>query len=80
VAGSISAEPIPAEHRETQRMLRWALIFFIVAIIAAVLGFGGLAGDLSYIAKILFMVFIVIFLISLIYALATGKSPPSIGV
>jgi uncharacterized membrane protein YtjA (UPF0391 family) len=60
-------------------MLRWALIFFIVAIIAAVLGFGNLAGDLSDIAKILFLIFIVIFLISLVYALATGKKPPGIG-
>ncbi len=38
-------------------MLRWALIFLVVAIIAAALGFGGIAGDAAYIAKILFYIF-----------------------
>jgi uncharacterized membrane protein YtjA (UPF0391 family) len=47
-------------------MLRWALIFLVVAIIAAALGFGGIAGDAAYIAKILFYIFIVVFLVSLI--------------
>ncbi len=56
-------------------MLRWALIFFIVAIVAAVFGFGGIAGDLAYIAKILFLIFIVIFLVSLVMGLAKGKTP-----
>jgi uncharacterized membrane protein YtjA (UPF0391 family) len=63
---------------EERHMLRWALIFFIVAIIAAVLGFGGIAGDLAYIAKILFLIFIVIFLVSLVMGLARGKSPPGV--
>lgn len=56
-------------------MLRWALIFFIVAIIAAIFGFGNLAGDLAWIAKVLFLIFIVIFLVSLIMGLAKGKTP-----
>ena len=56
-------------------MLRWALIFLIVALIAAVLGFGGIAGTAAGIAKILFIVFIVIFLVSLILHLARGKDP-----
>ena len=38
----------------------------ILALIAAVLGFGNLAGDFSYIAKILLFVFLVMFVISLI--------------
>ena len=38
-------------------MLHYALIFFIVAIIAAVLGFGGLAAGAASIAKILFLCF-----------------------
>jgi len=58
-------------------MLRWALIFFIVAIVAAALCFGGIAGDAAYIARILFFIFVVVFLASLIYALATGKKIPS---
>jgi uncharacterized membrane protein YtjA (UPF0391 family) len=47
-------------------MLGWALTFLIVALIAAVLGFGVLAGTAMSIAKILFVVFIVLFLISLV--------------
>ena len=48
-------------------MLRWALTFLIMALIAGVLGFGNLAGDLSYIAKILLGVFLVLFVVSLIF-------------
>ncbi|OAM86955.1 hypothetical protein AW736_25630 [Termitidicoccus mucosus] len=54
-------------------MLRYSLIFLIVAIIAAVLGFGGLAGTAASIAKILFFVFLVIFVISLLI----GRRPPT---
>ena len=45
-------------------MLYWAIGFLIIALIAAVLGFGGIAGTAVGIAKILFFVFIVLFLIS----------------
>ena len=47
-------------------MLKWAAIFFVIAIVAAVLGFGGIAAGASEIAKILFFVFVVIFLVTLI--------------
>jgi len=47
-------------------MLSWALTFLIVAIIAAALGFGGIAGAAAWIAKLLFVVFLVAFLISLV--------------
>lgn len=50
-------------------MLRYALIFFIVAIIAAVFGFGGISAAATDIARILFFVFIVLFLLSLITGL-----------
>src|SRR5882672_8009069 len=45
-------------------MLSWALTFLIVALIAAVLGFGFIAGTAAEIAKILFVVFLVLFIIS----------------
>ncbi len=57
-------------------MLSWALTFMVIALIAAVLGFGGVAGTAAGIAQILFYVFVVLFLGSLIAALATGKRPP----
>ena len=47
-------------------MLRYAIIFFIVAIIAAVFGFGGIAAGATEIAKILFFIFLVLFIVSLV--------------
>lgn len=57
-------------------MLRWAAAFFILALIAAVLGFGGIAVASAGIAKILFFIFLVVFAISLIMGLASGRRPP----
>lgn len=56
-------------------MLRWALIFFVLALIAALFGFGGIAAGAAEIAKILFYAFVVIFAVSLIAGLAKGKGP-----
>lgn len=47
-------------------MLYWAAVFFIIAIIAAVFGFGGVYVAAAGIAKILFFVFLVLFVISLV--------------
>ena len=57
-------------------MLRWALTFFIIAIIAAILGFGNIAGGASQIAVLLFWVFVVLFVLSLLVSLVTGKRTP----
>jgi uncharacterized membrane protein YtjA (UPF0391 family) len=54
-------------------MLRWSLTFLIVALIAAILGFGNIAGTSSRIAVTLFWVFVVLFLISLIATAIAGK-------
>jgi len=56
-------------------MLSWALTFLIVALIAAVLGFGGIAGFAVEIAKIIFFVAIILFLISAVVGLVRGRSP-----
>ena len=47
-------------------MLNWALMFFVVALLAAVFGFTGIAVAAAGVAKILFYLFVVLFLISLI--------------
>ena len=46
-------------------MFRWGIIFLIIALIAAALGFGRLAGTAAWAAKVVFVVGIVLFLISL---------------
>jgi len=53
-------------------MLRWAVVFLIVALVAAVFGFGGIAADSAWIAKILFFLFLVLFLVSLVLG---GRAP-----
>jgi len=49
---------------ERNLMLYWAIIFFIVAIVAGLFGFGGLANDTAYIAKILAIIGIILAVIS----------------
>lgn len=47
-------------------MLSWAVTFLIIALIAAVLGFGVIAGTAATIAKLLFFVFLILFVVSLV--------------
>jgi len=54
-------------------MLSWALLFFVVALIAAALGFGGIAGTAVGIAKVLFFVFLVLFILSVIFGRRTPR-------
>jgi uncharacterized membrane protein YtjA (UPF0391 family) len=56
-------------------MLSWAVTFLVIALIAAVLGFGGIAGTAIEAAKIIFFVAIVLFAISALVGLVRGRSP-----
>jgi len=56
-------------------MLGWALTFLVIALIAAILGFGGIAGFAVEIAKIIFFVAIILFVISAVVGLFRGRSP-----
>jgi uncharacterized membrane protein YtjA (UPF0391 family) len=59
-------------------LLSWVITFFVLAAISLVLGFGGLAGAFSEIAKFLAVLFVILFVASLIYNLIRGRpnSPP----
>jgi uncharacterized membrane protein YtjA (UPF0391 family) len=59
-------------------MLGWAITFFVIAIIAALLGFGGMAAGAASIAQILFVIFLILFLISLVWHLVSGRRPPPV--
>ena len=50
-------------------MLYWSAIFFVIALLAAAFGFGGLADGAADIGKVLFFLFIVLFVISIIVGL-----------
>jgi uncharacterized membrane protein YtjA (UPF0391 family) len=56
-------------------MIGWALTFLLVALVAAVFGFGGIAGTAVEIAKLIFFVAIVLFAISAVVGLLRGRSP-----
>ncbi len=55
-------------------MLKWALIFFIIAIVAAIFGFGGIAAGAATIAKWLFFIAIAIFIVFLVMGLVAGEA------
>ena len=59
-------------------MLNWIITFFVLAIIAAIFGFGGLAADFAGIAQFLAVVFVVLFVAGLVYSMVTGRraNPP----
>ncbi len=55
-------------------MLSWVVTFLVIALIAGILGFGGLAGASIEIAKIIFFVALVLFLVSAVVGLARGRT------
>lgn len=56
-------------------MLNWALMFLLVALLAAVFGFTGIAVAAAGIAKLLFFLFLVLFLASLVIGLVNRARP-----
>ncbi len=54
-------------------MINWIITFFVLAVLAAFLGFGGLAGTFAQVAQFLTGLFVILFIASLIYSVATGR-------
>jgi uncharacterized membrane protein YtjA (UPF0391 family) len=54
-------------------MLSWVVTFLIIALIAGILGFGGIAGASIEIAKVIFFIAVVLFLVSAVVGLARGR-------
>lgn len=48
-------------------MLKWTIGLFVIAILAAALGFGGIAGDAAALARICFFIFLVLAVASLLF-------------
>jgi uncharacterized membrane protein YtjA (UPF0391 family) len=59
-------------------MLYWAVVFLIIALVAGLLGFGGVASTAAGIAQVLFFVFLIVFAVTLIMGLARRRPPPAI--
>jgi len=56
-------------------MIGWAITFLVVALVAALLGFGGIAGTAMEAAKIVFFVAVALFLLSAVMGAVRGRSP-----
>ena len=63
--------PIPWEFT----MLRWAIAFLVIALVAAILGFTSLEGTAMWAAKITFVVFVILFVVSLVF---NGRTPKAL--
>ena len=53
-------------------MLNWVVTFLIIALVAAVLGFGGIAGAAVEIAKVIFFIAILLFLVAVVVGMMRG--------
>jgi uncharacterized membrane protein YtjA (UPF0391 family) len=67
--GAVDRRPCTAQEK---RMLKWALIFFVISLIAGVFGFTGVAKGAAGIARVLFYIALAIFLIVLIFGVFMG--------
>jgi uncharacterized membrane protein YtjA (UPF0391 family) len=59
---------------EVLTMLSWVVTFLVIALIAGILGFGGIAGASIEIAKAIFFIAIILFLVSAVIGLARGRT------
>lgn len=59
---------------ETKIMLNWVVTFLVIALIAGVLGFGGIAGASFEIAKIIFFIALILFVISAVVGFLRGRN------
>jgi uncharacterized membrane protein YtjA (UPF0391 family) len=55
-------------------MLSWVVTFLVIALIAGILGFGGVAGASIEIAKIIFFIAAILFVVSAVIGVARGRS------
>jgi uncharacterized membrane protein YtjA (UPF0391 family) len=60
---------------EETDMLKMAIVFLVIALIAGVFGFGGIASASAGMAKIVFGIFLVLFLISALMGALKGRAP-----
>lgn len=54
-------------------MLHYAVVFFVIALIAALFGFGGIAAGAVEIAKVLFFIFIILAAVTFVYNMVRSK-------
>jgi uncharacterized membrane protein YtjA (UPF0391 family) len=70
---AVTAVRPPKLNAEVSTMLGWVVTFLVIALIAGLLGFGGIAGASIEIAKIIFFIALVLFLVSAVLHVARGR-------
>jgi uncharacterized membrane protein YtjA (UPF0391 family) len=73
-APAVARKSNSAWKSEVRVMLGWVVTFLIIALIAGILGFGGVAGASIEMAKIIFFIAVVLFLVSAVVGLARGRT------
>jgi uncharacterized membrane protein YtjA (UPF0391 family) len=63
-----------SEKTEVATMLSWVVTFLIIALVAGLLGFGGIAGTSIEIAKVIFFIAVILFLVSAVLGVARGRT------
>jgi uncharacterized membrane protein YtjA (UPF0391 family) len=71
---SVRGAGAAVENRAESVMLGWVITFLIIALIAGVLGFGGVAGASIEIAKTIFFIAVVLFIVSAVIGVARGRN------
>jgi uncharacterized membrane protein YtjA (UPF0391 family) len=69
-----SARAMKRNETKVWIMLSWVVTFLVIALIAGILGFGGIAGASIEIAKAIFFIAIILFLVSAVVGLARGRT------
>jgi uncharacterized membrane protein YtjA (UPF0391 family) len=67
--GSIASNPVRNPTHQESAMLHYAVVFFVIALIAALFGFGGIAAGAVGIAKVLFVLFAILAIASFLFGL-----------
>ncbi len=57
-------------------MLNWTMSFLMIAIVAAIFGFGGIASTAVEMAKVIFYIFLILFAVSFLIGILTGRGTP----
>jgi len=73
IGGLTAAQNFKPFPEKPKTMLRWSVIFLIVAIIAGIFGFGGISDAAAGIAKVLFFIFLAGFVLMLIFGATLFK-------
>lgn len=69
-----SVQPRQNDRGKAMTILKWALIFFVISVIAAIFGFTGISAASADIARLLFYVFVVIFVVLLLLGLTIFRA------